>query len=226
MLYRDLTDARAVKRLLPGKHLIHGNAERIDVASRVGILAPRLLGRDIVYRAYRLALILMYLVFKRGNTEIADFNCSVAQQHDILGLDIAVNDPALMRVHKGFCDLLCKMQNLAPRERGLFIHVLPERDAVYKFHNYVLDNIAVADVIDRYNIGVRKHCDRVRLRAESAAKLLVRRRIVAHDLHGDISVEPVVKRLVNDRHSALADNLKDIVASVKKLSNIFIVCFH
>ena len=226
MLYRDLTDARAVKRLLSGKHLVHGNAERIDVASRVGILASGLLRRNVVYRADRLALILVYLVFERGYAEIPDFYCPVAQQHDVLGLDIAVDDTALMRVHKGFCDLLCKMQDLAPRERAFFIHVLPERDAVYKFHNYVLDNIAVADVIDRDNIGVRQHCDRVRLRAESASELLVRRRIVAHYLHCDISVEPVVKRLVNDRHSALADNLKNIVAPVKKLSNIFIVCFH
>ena len=69
-----------------------------------------------MYRAYGLTVILVYLVFKRGNAEVRDLDRAVAQHHNVLRLYIAVDYPALMCVGYRLCDLLCEMQHLAPRK--------------------------------------------------------------------------------------------------------------
>ena len=70
---------------------------------------------------------------------------SVAEHHDVLRLDVPVDDPALMRVRKSPCDLPREVQHLAPGESPSPVHILPKRDTVYQFHDYVFDIIGVAD---------------------------------------------------------------------------------
>ena len=60
------------------EHLVHHNAKRIYVASGVRTVAARLLRRDIVYRAYRLAVVLVDLIFERSDTEISNLQRAVA----------------------------------------------------------------------------------------------------------------------------------------------------
>ena len=57
-------------------------------------------------------------VFRRGdqagNTEICHLNTAVSQDHNIMRLDIPMDDPTAVRMAKPLHDLRDKMQRLAP----------------------------------------------------------------------------------------------------------------
>ena len=226
VLYGDLSYRVALVGLVPREHLIHDDAQRIHVAACIRAFAARLLGCDVVYRAYGLAVIFVYLIFKRGNAEVRDLDRAVAQHHDVLRLYIAVDYPALMCVGYRLRDLLCEMQHLAPRKRAAPVHILPQRDALHQLHDYVFHSVAVADIVHRHDIRMRQHRDSVRFGAEAAPELLVRQHILAHDLHRDVAVEPMVERLIYDGYAALADDLQNFVPVVKQRAYIFVVVFH
>ena len=222
----DLADGLALVGLFGREHLVHHDAERVDVAAGVGKLSPRLLGRDIVDGADGLAVILVDLVFQGRDAEILHLHGAVAQHHDVLGFDVPVDDAALMGVGKRAGDLPRKVQHLPPLQRAAPVHVLPQRDPVYQFHDYVFDFIAVADIIHGHDIRVGEHGDGVGLGAEGTAEFLVRRHLLAHDLHRHAAVESQVLRLVHDRHAALADQLLDFVAIVKDLADKLVLVVH
>ena len=154
MLDGDLGDGISLIWLLGREHLIHDNAEGVDVAARVGQFSSRLFGRNIVDGADGLPVVFVDLVFQRRDAEVFHLHSAVAQHHDVLGFDVAMDDAALMGVREGAGNLPRKVQHLAPLQRTAPVHILPQRDPVYQFHDYVFDFIAVADVIDRHDIRV------------------------------------------------------------------------
>ena len=226
MLDGDLPDGLALIGLLPGEHFVHHDAEGVEVASRVRQLAARLLGRDVVDRADGLPVALVGLVFQRGNAEVLDLDRTVAQHQDILGLDVAVDDPALVGVRERARDLPREVQDLPPVQHAALVHILPQGDTVYQLHHYVFDIVAVADVIDAHDVWVREHGDSVGLRTEIPAELLVGRHFLAHDLDRDAAVEASVHRPVDNGHAALADQLEDLIALVQDLADILVLMFH
>ena len=207
VLYRDLAQGLSGVGQLAGQHLIHHHAQRIDVASGIRAVSSGLFRRDIVDGADGLAVILVYFIFQRGNTEVAHLDGAVPEQHNVLGLDIPVDDAPLMSVGKGLCDLLGKMQRLLPGEHAPPVHILLEGDAIDQFHNYVFDVITMAYIIHGDDIRVGKHGYGLRFRAETPAEFLVRRHLIPHDLYRHIAIQAVTHGFIDDGHSALADAL-------------------
>ena len=219
----DLADAAALIGLVAGEHLVHHDAEGVQIAARVGALAAGLLRRDIVDRADRLPLVLDDLVFQRGDAEVGHLDGAVLEQHDVVGLDVAVDDAALVRVLERAGDLPGEMQRLPPAERAAALHIHLERDPVDILHHEVFDVVRAADVVDRDDVVVGELGDRVRLREEAAAELLVLRHLRPHDLHGDLTVEAVIRSLVDHGHAALADHALYLIAAVKDTADIGLV---
>ena len=96
-----------VKGQFTAGHLIHESTKRIQIASCVNLLALSLLGADIGHCSDSLVgngkgITAVDL----GNTEVRDLDKSVAQKHDVLGLDVTVNDPVLMGMLQSMKDLL------------------------------------------------------------------------------------------------------------------------
>ena len=168
----------------------------------------------------------LHLVLQRRDAEVGDLYGAVLEKHDILRLNVAVDYAAAVRMGKRLCYLLCKMQRFLPAYRAALVHILLERDAVYKFHDYVFDIVAVADVIHGDYIRMREHGDSVRFGAEAALELLVGGHLLAHYLHGHKAAEPVTERLVDDGHSALAYFFKDLVSVVQQNADIVLFIFH
>ena len=120
----NLTNTVPLIGLFAGEHLIHHNAQRIDVAAGIGQFAPGLLRRNVMNGADGLAVLLMHLIFQGGNAEIADLDGAVLQKHDVLGLDVPVNDTPLMSVGQGLGHLFCEMQGFPPGHGAPLIHIL------------------------------------------------------------------------------------------------------
>ena len=84
----------AVIRRAARQHLVHDDAEGIQVRAAVDLRALGLLGRDIVDGAEGFARERILRRRDAGDAEIGDLDAAVLQDHDVVGLDVAVDDAA------------------------------------------------------------------------------------------------------------------------------------
>ena len=139
VLNGDRNGRIAVIRRAARQHFVHDDAERIEVGAAVDLRALGLLGRDIVDGAERLAREGVLCGGDAGNAEVRDLDAAVLQNHDIMGLDVTVDDAAAVRVLKCLADLRGEVQGLAPVERALLLHILLEGNALDQLHDDVVD---------------------------------------------------------------------------------------
>ena len=132
-----------------------------------------------------------------------------------MGLNVAVDDAAAVRVLERLGDLRGKMQRLAPVELPLLLHVLLEGDALDQFHNDIIEIIRVRHVIYAHDIRVGEHGDGLRLGVEAPPELRVLRQLFFQYFNGDQTVQPVAARLVDDRHPARADHIQYFISVIQ-----------
>ena len=220
---RDRDGAVAVKGQSAREHLIEHDADGIDVGLAVGDVSSRLLGRDVVNRADRLVGHgARRLVGKARDAEVGHLDGAVLQQHDVLRLDVAVNDAALMRVLQRLEDLGGEVQHVLPLDDTLTVDILLESDAVDIFHDDILDHIAEADIIDLDDVRMRKHRDRLGFVLEAADEFLIVEVLVLEDFDSDLAVVDGVVAAVDICHAADADQLVNFIASVQTLADILV----
>ena len=152
--------AVALKRQLAGEHFIEHYADGIDVGLAVGYVASRLLRSDIMHRADRLiGHGAGRLVREARDAEVGHLDGAVLKQHDVLRLDVAVDDAALVRVLQSAQHLRGEMERVLPFDDALTVDILLKGDAVDILHHDILDHVAEADVVHLYDVGVREHGD-------------------------------------------------------------------
>ena len=212
----------AVKRRTPRQHFIHHNAQRVQIGACIDVCALRLLRRDIMHRPQRLTRERILRGRDLRDAEIGDLHAAVLEDHDVVGLNVAVDDAAAVRVLQRLGDLRGKMQRLAPTQLPLLLHILLERDALDELHDDVVDVVRVRHIVNAHDIRVRQHRHRLRLRVEAAAELLVLKQLFLQDLDGNEAVEAVASRLVYHRHAARADQLQDLIAIIQQRSYVTI----
>ena len=59
-----------------------------------------------------------------GNAKVHDFDAAVFQHHDVVGLDVPVDDAPAVGVFQAPGDLHGEMQRLFPIENALDLHIL------------------------------------------------------------------------------------------------------
>ena len=126
---------------LAREHLVHHDAHRVQVALGVGLVSPRLLGADIVDAAHRLPAVLDLVLRPgdAGDAEIHHPQLAVVQQHDVLGLDVPVDDAVAVGVVEGAEDLADEVDGLAAGDLAApLVEVLPEGHALHTLHDDIL----------------------------------------------------------------------------------------
>ena len=155
-------------------HFVKHYANRINIGFFVGLFSSCLLGAYIVNRADCLiGNSSLVTAGKTGNTEIGNLNCSVRQNHNILGLNIAVNNTLIVSVLKSAKNLNRKVNRILPTETSLSFNILLKGNSLNVFHYNVLNKVTEAYVINLNYILVRKHCDSLGFIFETTQKFLI-----------------------------------------------------
>src|SRR5207302_10241176 len=123
---------------VPREHLVQDDSERIDVGAAVRALAGRLLrthvlwgpdyhslGRELGGRRLR----------SLGDPEIGDVHAARRVDEDVVGLDVAVDDAAPVRVGERVGDLARDTRRVADRQAALLLQLLTYRRPVDAPHD-------------------------------------------------------------------------------------------
>ena len=159
---------------------------------------------------------------KTGYAEIRHLYASVGKQHDVLRLDVAVDDALGMGVHEGAEYLRREMHSLLDPDDSLLLDVIFEGYAVDVLHDDILKRRTVAYVENLDDIRVVEQRDRAGFVAESAAELLVVEVLLAQDLDCHYRAGVEILRLVNDSHASVSDLFEYFIPAVQDFAYIFI----
>ena len=204
------------------EHFIHHNAQRVQVGSGIHLRALRLLRGNIVDGAQRLPGQGILRGIEPGNAKIGHLDAAVLENHNIVGLDVPVDNPPRMGVLQRLGDLGGKMQRLPPVEGAPLLHILFESQAVNELHHDIVRIPGMVHVVHRYNIGMGQHGHRLALRMEPAAEVLVPAELLLEDFHRHKAVEPVTSGPIDHGHAAPADLLEYLITAIQQPSDIFI----
>ena len=189
-------------RARAGQHFIEDAAERIDVGADIRGFAFALFRRHIGRRAdHHAAAGERVVSFPGRQSEVENLDAGL-DEHDVAGLEIAVNDPMFVRLGQGGGDLRGVAERLVERQRAI-LQPGGDRVALEQFHHQVVG----ADVVKRADVGVIQRRNRARLALEAGAELLV------GELDGDGAAEARVDGAKDFAHAALAELAFDLVWS-------------
>ncbi len=229
LVAQDRRDQRGLRRagesLAPRRHLEENGAQSEDVRPRVRFPALQLFGRHVLERPEDRALARQLgLRGQRGESavraggrhrlreaEVEQLHAGL-RQHDVAGLQVAVDDPLAVRLVERVGDLRAVAQHLLGRQRALR-QARRERLAFEKLHDQVVDLALASDVVKSADVRVGQRRDRLRLALEALAQLRVVRERRGQDLDRDGAAEARVPRLVDLSHPARADGRLDLVGA-------------
>ena len=143
-------------------------------------------------------------------TEVEDLGVAVLRQKDVLGLDVAVDDPLLVGSREPLRNLPGDVERPPRRERAVR-HGHPERLALEELADGEPEAALVADVEEREDVGMREGGNRLRLGREARERLGVARQLLGQHLDRDLALEPRVPRAVDLAHAAGAERGNDLV---------------
>ena len=150
-----------------GQHFVEDAAERINIRAGIGRFALPLLRRHVGRRAHHHAAGGDGFILARfRQPEIQNLDAGF-RDHDVAGLEIAMNDALAVRLDQRSHNLRGIEERRLHRKRSA---LQPGRDrlALHQFHHQVVR----PNVVERADVGVVQRRNRARLALETGAELL------------------------------------------------------
>ena len=228
MLEDDLEVVLALERRAAGEHLVDEDAERVDVAPRVGHV-PRLLRRHVLGAAEEHAVLgdLGIPGLPVGDqerlhqAEVEDLDhvvVGLVQQHHVRRLEVAVNDAELVRLTQRPADLLGDVEN-PPPGKGLVVRQhLCQRLPLHVLHGDEVDavlGLPVVDDGDRVRVAQLRGEAGLEEEAALERRILLRGEVGVEDLQRHHAVQRRLHRLVDLPHPARTERREDAEAVVQ-----------
>ena len=141
------------------QHFIQHHTSGINIASGVDMASSCLLRRNIVNRAQSL---LGHCTLDRGNqsgnAKISYLYTSIPQNHDIVRLNVPVDDPPPMGMGKPLHDLGNEMKGLLPVQFPTpLLNILFQGDPIDQFHHNIIRLAGIlraGHIVNRNNVGM------------------------------------------------------------------------
>jgi len=197
------------KRPLAGDHLVHERAAREHVGPRVEILSARLLRRHVAERSYHHPWRRHHrrrqigLRHDLGDSKVENLDRAAAQDEDVRGLQVPVDDVRGVRGGQRRSGLLRDGDRLGDRERAGG-EPIAQRLTLEQLHDGVRKTVHLADVVDGDDVGMRECSDGVGLGSEPIESLAIDVR-PRHHLDGDVAFQPGIGSTIDLAHRALPE---------------------
>ena len=224
-----------VERQLAGEQLVGDDAERVDVALRVDVLHRELLRAHVRRRTEHDAerrQLGIATAGALGDAEIEhldEVRCSSGRgDDDVVRLEIAMDDAAVVRLLEGAADLTQDQIHSLRKQRAV-LQDLSERLAAQKLHgDEQIPVVGLPEVEELDGVGVLELSDRAALALEPLRVLIARRDIGEQDLDRDLAADSAQDLLgqIDPAHTALGDQAVDLVATPNGLPEQQILAKH
>ena len=192
-----------VERVPARRKLVQHDAQREDVARWSHELAGRLLRRHVTHRSdddTRLRDACIRIARRRGllrklrDPEVENLHVSVVAQHEILGLDVPMNDARLM----GYGE---RAGGLRPdpgdgRDGWRFGPELAKSSALDELHGDEMPCRRFTDLVDRDDVGMVQRRRRAGFAAKALHRIGVKYAMAREELHDELPLELRVPRAV------------------------------
>ena len=152
------------------------------------------------------------LVRQLGEPEVGDLRVSRFREQHVLGLQVAVNDPLLVRRGEARGDLPGQVQRSAEGQ-GAAGELLPKAPSLDDLGDEVEGLALVPDVEDGDDVRIGQRGGGPRLPLEPRDALGMAGEGLGKDLDRDRSPEPRVPRAVDLAHPARAERRKDLIGT-------------
>ncbi len=181
--------------------------------------APERLLRGHVVRRARDAVLLRGLGLGAAPgryAEVADLDDAILRDHEVVGLDVAVDDAVALRVLEAARRVEDDRERPLDGEPALLAEEVLDAPSRHVLHGVEADGLHLvlgdADVVDLHDVRVVELARGARLGREAVHELRVRRELGREDLEGDASLERDLDRLVDGAHAAASEETADPVA--------------
>jgi len=220
VLVGDLHRRVGRERRFAGEQFVQDAAERVHVGARVDGVAAGLLGRQVLGSADHGAALghaLLVVEHRLGDAEVDDLHRAALVDHDVRGLDVAVDDAAPMAEAERLAHVGHDFDRALGFERPVDAKDVSQAETVDVLHHDVGEQsvlrLDLAGVVHRGDRGVIETRGVARLAPESQVEAAVSGHVGAQHLDRDVAMEPQVAREVHLAHSAEAEDLAEFVAA-------------
>ena len=203
---------------LSGQHLVHGDAEGIDVAPLIREFPLRLFRGNIVDTAHGLGSAGSLGRYRAGNAEIRHLQVVVFRQNNVLRLDVAVDDAPRVGCLQAFRDLDREVHCFIGLQPALLVDIVLQGDALHQLHDDIVEVVFIDHVIIIHDIRMDQRAGCLRLHLELPDESIVRDKFLFQDLDRYIAVQFMTACPVNFGHAAAPDQVKDLIAVLEEYS--------
>ena len=209
------------ERLTTGEHLVEHASERPDVRSLVDRQTASLLGTHVRRRAehhsaarrqprYRRRIRRDFILDHLGQAEVEHFQAQIRRDGDVRGLQIPVDDAALMGRIERIRELPGDPEGLLDAQRPAH-QAIRERLALDQLEDDPANPPTLLDPMDRRDVRVVQRGQRAGLPLEAGEPIRIGRPHGGQDVDGDVTPQPSVTGTIHVAHAAGADERDDLV---------------
>jgi hypothetical protein len=206
--------APGFERQSTGEHLVRDHAKGPHVRPSVDLRTLCLLRRHVGDRAddgagfRHLHHGLRGVGNHLGEAEVENLYLAIARQHDVRGLQVAVDDAGMMRGGEAGCELQ-QDRGCLGYGHGAPLEPHPERLAFVERHRDEQLMVPVANLINGGDVRMVEGAGGLRFTKEARPRLRVLRDGRREKLERDLAVEACILREVHHTHSAEADRFQN-----------------
>jgi len=205
---------------LAAEHLVEDDAEAEDVRAMVDGEPTYLFRRHVADCTEHLARVGLELDAAGrkvgrdnralGQAEIQNLHTPVRCHDHVFGLDIAMDDPALVSRGESLGDLSAVFQRATRGDRALHQH-RPQRVARDQFHDGEAKAAVLADIEDREDVRVRKRGHGTGLAFEPRERHRIVGDLGGQHLDRDLAAETRIACAIHLAHAARAEQRDNVV---------------
>ena len=196
------------ERMAPGEVLVQHDPQREDVGGAFGRQSVRLLGRHVTHGAQKRSGLGVPFGLRRlagkdreaaGEAEIEDLHVAVRTDHQVLGLDVPVDDPFGVGCGEGPGRLSENPRGLLDLRRA--VHQRVQGRAVDQLHHDEWPAFVLPQGVDRADVGMVERRGGPRLAEEPLQPDVVAGVFRRQELQRDLPVELRIARSIDNPHA-------------------------